>query len=109
MHVLPTPVGPATTMGSLLLRLAPFATLLFDGLGAAHDKLSAHVILVVQLGDCAFRLVDALHLHKCESLRFLRMLVRDDLNVLDRADSVEKFEKIALRRVKRQIAHIDSR
>ena len=96
-------------MGSLLLRLAPFATLLFDGFGAAYDKLSAHVIFVVKLGDCPFRLVDALHLHEGESLRFLGMLVRNDLNVLDRADSVEKFEEIAFRRVERQVAHIDSR
>ena len=95
-------------MGSLLFRLAPFATLFFDGLGSAHDKLSAHVIFVMKLCDCPFRLFDALHLHKCEPLRFLRMLVRNDLNVLDRADPVEKFEEIAFRRVKRQIAYIDS-
>ena len=87
-------------MGDLLLRLAALAPLLFDGLCAADDKLSAHVVLIVQFGDRALGLLDGLHLHKCESLRLLRMLVGDDLYVLHRADPTEELEEISLRRIK---------
>jgi len=37
------------------------------------------------------------------------MSVGNDLYVLDQANSVEELEKIAFRRVKRQITHIDTR
>ena len=46
---------------------------------------------------------------KCETLRFLRMLIGNNLHGLDRADAVEELEQVTLRRVKRQITHVDAR
>ena len=66
--VLPTPVGPATMIGVLLLRMATFAALLVDSLRAANDQLATHVVFIVQFGDRAFRFVDGLHLDESEAL-----------------------------------------
>ena len=108
-EVLPTPVGPATMIGVLLLRIATLAALLVDGLRAADDQLATHVVFVVQFSDRAFRFVDGLHLDESEPLRFLRMLVGNDLYVLDRPDAGEELEEVALCRLKRQVSYVDAR
>jgi len=108
-EVLPTPVGPATIIGVLLLRMATLAAPLVDGLRAADDQLATHVVFIVQLGDRALRFVDGLHLDEGEALGFVRMLVRNDLYVLDRSDPAEELEEIALRRLKRQVAYVNAR
>ena len=108
-EVLPTPVGPATMIGVLLLRMATLAALFVDGLGAAHDQLATHVVFIMQFGDGAFRLVDGLHLHESESLRFVRMPIGNDLYVLHRPDAAEQLGEIALSRLKRQVAYVDAR
>ena len=96
-------------IGVLLLRMATLAALLVYSLRAANDQLATHVVLVVQFGDGAFCFVDSLHLDKGKSLRFLRMLVGNDFDVLHRADAAEKLEEIALGRLKRQVAYVNAR
>ena len=104
-------------MGELLLRLLGLLGLLgtcraiapfFHSLGSAHDKLAAHVLFVVQLGDGALGFVHGLHLHKGETFRFLGVLVGNDFNRLDDADSIEELEEITLRRIEGQIANVDA-
>lgn len=66
---------------------------------AAHYKLAAEKLLVVELTHCPLRFFDGLHLHEGEPLRALIMFVAHDLGVLDVADAVEEVEQIALRRI----------
>ena len=79
------------------------------GFGAAHYQPSAQEFLVVQFFHGAFRLLDGLHLYKCKTFRALVVAVAHNLGILDVADSVEQFEKIALGCVERQVTDVQTR
>src|SRR2546423_8128784 len=73
---------------------------------AAHHQLPAEEFLVVQFLHGTLRFVDGIHLDEGEPLRTLVVTIRDDLGVLDRADTVEELEQVALRRVERQVPDV---
>ena len=77
--------------------------------GAAHHELATEEFLVVQFLHCAFRFIDRLHGHEGEPLGALVVAIADDLGVLHVADTVKQLEEIALRRVERQIADVQTR
>ena len=83
--------------------------MLLARLRAAHEQLAAEELLVVQLGDGAFRFFDGLHLHEGETFRALVVFVGHDFRVLHLADAVEELEEIALGRFEGQVADVKTR
>ena len=81
----------------------------FAAFRAADDEFASKKLLVVQFRHGAFRFLDCGHDNETKSLRFLIVLVSDNLGVLHRADAAEELEQIAFRRIKRQIADVDFR
>ena len=79
-----------------------------SGLGSAHHELAAHVLLVVEFGDGALGLVDGVQLDEAEALGAMGLAVADDFDVLDRADSAEEFEQVALGGVEGEVADVDA-
>ena len=82
---------------------------MFARFRAAYDKLAAEEFLIVQLVHGALRFVDRLHLHESETFGALVVPIAHYFGVLHVTDAVEELEKIALRRVERQIANVKSR
>jgi hypothetical protein len=81
----------------------------FAAFRTADDEFASKKLFVVQFDDGAFCFVHSSHYNETESLRFLVVLVSDNLGVLHRADAAEELEQIAFRRFKRQIADVDFR
>lgn len=82
---------------------------MFARFRAADDKLPPEELLVVQLADGAFRFVDREHLHEGKTFRALIVFVSHDFGVLHFAHAVEELEEVALRRIKRQVADVQTR
>jgi hypothetical protein len=75
---------------------------------AAYDELAPEEFLVVQFFNRAFRFFDRLHLHKRETFRALIVAIAHHFRVLHVPDAVEKLEQIALSRIERQIADVET-
>ena len=83
--------------------------MVFARFRAAHDELAAEKFLVVQFLHGSFCFIDRQHLDEGESFRALVVFISHDLRVLHRADAVEEFEEIALRRIDRLIPDVKPR
>src|SRR4051812_17341534 len=77
----------------------------FGGFRSADDKLPAEEFFVMQFPHGAQCFVDRLHLDERKALRTLRVAMTHHLRRHDLAHTVEKLREIALRGVKREIAH----
>ena len=73
---------------------------------AAHYQLAPEKFFIVQFLNCSPGLVDRLHLDEGETFGALIVAITHHFGVLDVADAVEEFEKIALGRVEGQIADV---
>ena len=76
---------------------------------AAHNQLPAQEFFVVQFLYCALGFLDGLHLHKGEPFRALIVPIAYHLCVLNVANAVEQFEKIAFGGVEGQVADVKAR
>jgi len=76
---------------------------------STHNELAAEKLLVVKFRDCTFGFFDRVHLHESEPFGTLIMFIADNLGVLNLTDAVEELEQIALRRIEREIAHVETR
>ena len=83
--------------------------LMLVGFRAAHNEPAAEEFLVVQFLHRAFRFLDGLHLHKRKTFRALVVPIAYHLRIVHVSDAIEQFEEIALGRVKRQVAHVETR
>ena len=83
--------------------------LMLVGFRAAHNEPATEKFLIVQFLHGAFRFLDGLHLHKRKTFRALIMPIAYHLCIVHVSDAVEQFEEIALGRVKRQVANVETR
>jgi hypothetical protein len=97
------------TAGKPSFLISGLAWLVLIGFRAAHNEPAAEEFLVVQFLHRAFRFLDGLHLHKRKTLRALIVTIAYHLCIVHVSDAVEQFEEIALGRVKRQIADVETR
>jgi hypothetical protein len=82
---------------------------MFARFSAADDELAPEEFLVMQFLYRAFRFIDRLHGDDGEPFRALVVAIAHDLGVLHVTDTVKQLEEIALRRVERQIADVQTR
>jgi hypothetical protein len=78
-------------------------------LGPTNHQFTAKEFLVVQFADGALCFLKCLHLNEGETLGTLIVTISNNLCVLNLANAVEQLEKVALRRIEREITYVETR
>jgi hypothetical protein len=74
---------------------------------AAHDQLAAEKLFIVKFLNRTSSFLDGRHLNEGKAFGTLCILMTDDLSILNLAYPIEELKKVALRGVKRQVAHVE--